>query len=77
MNSKKNIGICSLCGRDMFEGPSINEHHLVPKSFKGKEKIFLHKACHQKIHSIFTEKELQKKFNTIALIKTNSEIKNL
>ena len=75
MNEKKYIGDCPLCGRKMFDGSSINEHHLIPRSFKGKDKINIHKACHQKIHTIFTEKELQLKFNTIGEIKKNIEIK--
>ena len=75
MNDKVNIGDCPLCGREMLEGSSVNEHHLVPKSLKGRDKINLHKSCHQKIHTIFTEKELQLKFNTIKEIKKNDEIK--
>ena len=74
MDDKINIGDCPLCGRVMFDGPSINEHHLVPKSLKGKDKIIIHAACHQKIHTIFTEKELQQKYNTIKKIKENGEI---
>lgn len=74
MDDKVILGYCPLCGREMIEGPSVNEHHLVPKSLKGKDKIFLHKACHQKIYTIFTEKELQQRYNKIEMIKENTEI---
>jgi hypothetical protein len=29
-------------------GPSINEHHLIPKSKKGKDTVTLHTICHSK-----------------------------
>lgn len=69
------IGECPICERDMIYGPSINKHHMIPKSKGGKETEYLHKVCHQKIHSIWTEKELEREFNNAEKIKENEEIK--
>lgn len=60
----KQIGICAPCGRPMFAGPSVDEHHLVPASFGGKEKVPMHRICHQKIHATFSEKALAARFHT-------------
>jgi hypothetical protein len=43
---------------------SVDEHHLIPKSYGGKEKIPLHRICHQKIHSLFKESELKNYYHT-------------
>lgn len=58
------LGLCPICGRPMIAGSSVNEHHFVPKSRKGREKRPLHRICHRKIHSLFTEKELEVTYNT-------------
>lgn len=47
---------CPLCDRELINGGSIDEHHLIPKSHKGKEKVTLHKVCHRALHATFTEK---------------------
>ena len=52
----------------------IDRHHLVPKTFKGKEQFPIHKICHRKIHSVLTEKELLKQFHTWDALKANPEI---
>ena len=69
--------ICPLCKREIAHPKDANRHHLHPLSRGGKNReiVRLHRICHQMIHSVFTEKELEQKFNTIeALLKTN-EIK--
>jgi len=66
---------CPICGRKMLGGNSVNEHHLIPRTFKGKEKILIHRICHRKIHSVFTERELLQYYHTIKRIKENEEIK--
>jgi hypothetical protein len=66
--------ICPLCNREMVEGPSTDRHHLVPKSLGGKEQFLLHKVCHRKIHSLFSERELQKKFNNWEILKSEPQI---
>lgn len=69
--------ICPICKRSIDHPSDGNQHHLRPLSRGGKGGpiVRLHRICHQKIHSVFTEKELEQKFNTIeALLKTD-EIK--
>lgn len=65
---------CPLCGRPLIAGPSVDEHHLVPRSQGGKEKFLVHKICHQKIHQVFTEKELARHFSSWALLQSHEEI---
>lgn len=66
---------CPLCGRDLIDGPSVNEHHLVPRSHRGREKIKMHRICHNKIHSVFTEKELAHYYHTVDRLLENEEIR--
>ena len=68
--------VCPLCNRPMIEGPSVDLHHLIPKSRKGRETVLIHLICHRKIHSVFTEKELATKYNTIEKLQTHEEIQN-
>lgn len=65
---KENLGNCPICSRDMISGPSVNEHHFIPKSKGGKaeDKILLHRCCHDFLHRTFTESELAREFNTPA-----------
>jgi hypothetical protein len=56
--------VCSICGR-LLGDVMVDEHHLIPKTFKGKETITLHKVCHRMIHATFSERELQKYYHTI------------
>ena len=65
---------CPLCGRPLAS--PYNRHHLLPlsKGGKGTTTILLHKICHDKIHSVFTEMELKRHYNTIERLKENDEI---
>jgi len=65
--------ICPVCRRKL--GDSWDRHHLVPKTFKGKEVVNIHRICHRKIHSVFTERELMRYFNTVERILENEEMK--
>jgi len=66
--------LCPLCTRELIPGPSIDGHHLMPKTFKGKEKTMMHKICHRKIHATFTERELQQHYHTIERLLENEHI---
>lgn len=68
---KKN---CPLCGRELAE--PCNLHHLLPLSQggKGTETVMLHNICHSKIHSLFTESELARHYNTIEKLRANEDI---
>ena len=48
----------------MHAGATVDEHHFVPKSQGGREKTALHRICHRKIHSLFTERELAQHYRT-------------
>lgn len=65
---------CPICGRPLDEKSIIQFHHLIPKTFKGKDGINIHKICHQKIHSVFTERELQHYYHTVERIVEHEEI---
>lgn len=64
---------CPLCIRPMPDG-SWNEHHLIPLAYKGKEKIKIHRICHDKIHHTFSEKELAQHYHTIDRLLEHDEI---
>ena len=65
---------CPLCEREIAK--PCNLHHLLPLSQGGANTptVLLHVICHNKIHSLFTEKELARKFNTIEKLRTHEEI---
>lgn len=65
--------LCPLCGRELTK-KSRSGHHLIPKQYKGKEIVDLHLDCHNKIHSLFTEKELAKEYNTTEKLLEHKEI---
>lgn len=48
----------------MLVGESVDRHHWQPKSRGGKEANYLHRICHRKLHSLFTDKELDAEFAT-------------
>jgi 5-methylcytosine-specific restriction endonuclease McrA len=64
---------CPLCGR-ILGTVNIDRHHLIPKSLKGKEQFLIHKICHRKIHSAFTERELLHSLHTWEDLQANEEI---
>jgi hypothetical protein len=68
------LGPCGLCGRPLIAGPSINKHHLLPKTFGGRTAVFIHRVCHSKIHSLFTERELKAHYHTFESLLAHEEI---
>ena len=67
--------ICPLCDRDIDPGDG-DDHHLVPKQKGGKkgDVVHLHRFCHTKIHSIFTNGELKKTYSTVTALRQHPEI---
>jgi hypothetical protein len=65
---------CPLCGRELGS-VNIDRHHLVPRKFKGTEQFPIHKICHRKIHSTFSEKELFRSFHTWDALRQHEEIR--
>jgi len=66
---------CPVCDRPMIPGPSVNEHHLIPVLKGGKEKFPLHKICHSKIHSLWSENELRDTYNTFEAIRADERMR--
>jgi 5-methylcytosine-specific restriction endonuclease McrA len=64
---------CPLCGR-VLGTVNIDRHHLIPRTFKGKEQFALHKICHRKIHSAFTERELLRSLHSWEALRKTEEI---
>lgn len=66
--------ICPLCNRLL--GGKVSRHHLIPKSRGGKfeDTVMLHQVCHSKIHDVFTERQLQRDYDTIAKLRAHDEI---
>jgi hypothetical protein len=66
--------ICPLCGRPLAE--PMNRHHLMPisRGGRGTPTITLHKICHNKIHAVLTEKELQRYYHTTDRLQQQEEI---
>ena len=65
---------CPLCDRLLELGPSVDEHHLVPRSQGGKAKALIHRICHRKIHATLTEKELADRYSTWEALKAHPDI---
>ena len=65
MKSIALVGACPVCSRMMLStGRSVDRHHLIPRSKGGKEQELVHRMCHQKIHSLFSENELKREYCT-------------
>ena len=56
-------GPCPLCQRPMVAGPSLDQHHLVPRSHGGRETVTMQKICHRAIHAMLSEQELAEEFS--------------
>jgi hypothetical protein len=65
---------CPLCGRNLGS-TNVDRHHLVPKKFKGTEQFPIHKICHRKIHSLFTERELLQSFHTWEALRDHEQMR--
>ena len=64
---------CKICGRDT--PPTYSErHHLIPKSRKGKETIEVCCNCGDQLHRLFSNKELEREFNTVESILNNDKV---
>jgi len=71
---KEELGPCPLCGADMVGGPSVDQHHLVPRCKKGTVAELVHVVCHRKVHSTLAESELNTFWNTWSRLREHEEI---
>jgi hypothetical protein len=74
---------CLLCDRENLQ---ISKHHLIPRSRHNKRvkrklneemlnlKMNLCRPCHDQIHTVFTEKQLEQLYNDPIKIKFHPEI---
>ena len=65
---------CELCKREV---EFLSRHHLIPKSRGGKggETIKLCLSCKDQIHRLFTNKELDKEYNTIEKLLATEKVR--
>ena len=65
---------CELCQRDC---PKLTEHHLVPRQQTKRKKqdpgptTDICAPCHKQIHTLFTNKELARKLNTVDRLRSH------
>jgi hypothetical protein len=64
---------CVICSRPLV-GEREQRHHWIPRTHGGKQVVTLHAICHQKIHSVFTERELLKYYHTAERILENTDM---
>ena len=67
---------CPLCDRPIPAHARQSVHHLIPKLKGGAHgpRVSLHEICHRKIHAVFTETELARRYNTVEALKAHPEI---
>jgi 5-methylcytosine-specific restriction endonuclease McrA len=65
---------CPLCGRPLPNDASVDEHHLVPRSQGGRLAFRVHRICHMKIHSVLSEAELARSYDSWERLQAHSEI---
>jgi len=65
---------CRLCDRDMFLKAHSERHHLIPKSKKGKITAWVCVDCGNQVHRLFTNKELEKEYNTLEALKSHPDV---
>lgn len=65
--------LCPLCGRPLGT-VNIDRHHLVPRTFKGREQFPVHKICHRKIHSVLSERELLQHYHSWEALRAHPDI---
>ena len=63
---------CPICARPLEV--AAEEHHLIPRTFKGKVTVRLHRICHRKIHSAISEREMDKYYNTVERLLEHEEV---
>ena len=65
--------VCPICER-ITPIEFQENHHLIPKQLRGREKEIVCCDCHDMIHEIFTNRQLAKHYNRIHIIKSDKRI---
>lgn len=69
-------GTCELCGRTA----SLHKHHLRPKARKPKKNLsrksvaWFCEDCSAQVHTLFSRKELTRRYFTVDLLKENMAV---
>lgn len=58
----------------MVPGYSVNLHHLVPRRFKGRDVVAMHRVCHDKIHAVLSDRELRDHWHSIDRLRRHPDI---
>lgn len=75
MTTLTSLGLCPICDRPMPNDSAIcDKHHFLPKCRGGKETEYVHRICHRKIHSLFTEKELEQDYHNPELVRSHPDM---
>lgn len=61
----------------LIAGPSIDTHHLLPRSHGGKITVTLHRICHQAIDPTLSEAELARGFASIEALQQYPDLNRL
>lgn len=72
-NNGQGAKLCPICNRELIP-ENTESHHLIPKTFKGRDTIDIHRMCHQKIHATFSERDLLQYYHTAERIAEHEEI---
>jgi len=65
--------ICPICERTSTT-EYIEKHHLTPRSRGGKKTLLICIDCGDQIHKLFTNKKLDKEFNTLEKLLADPKI---
>lgn len=79
-------GVCEMCQR---EGCLLTKHHLIPQARHANKRnkrefdrvevkhrvAWICRPCHNHVHVLFTEKTLERQYNTLASLLDHAEVK--
>jgi hypothetical protein len=78
-------GLCELCGRAVA---ALTRHHLIPRTRHANQRnqrdftraevktrlAWLCRPCHDHVHAVFSEKRLEREFNTLGALAAQPDI---
>jgi hypothetical protein len=81
----RQMGVCELCRR---EGCLLTKHHLIPRTRHANKRnkrefdrvevkhrlAWICRPCHNHVHALFTEKTLERDYNTLELLLAHPEV---
>ena len=75
---------CEICGRAEVD---LTRHHLIPRTRHANKRArrvttaeerqqvaLICRPCHHQIHALFTEKQLEREFPTLALLAAHPDV---